>query len=213
MRNGEEGASGLRVLRNQRAAGTLRSRIHRGALMSKAGTGVTTQPVMHGVRAGRCRHMVGGSHLTHASRPLSIDCILGVPDIRCGWSALCRRTAPALDDWCPLLLLFADASPWKTRRNVGTAQSFGEHRSARASVRMTGLRRAAQRESVFTPATAWRGGRGAGWRNGGVRGGGPPPRRVAGWRGTGNWHGRKYASIYIGLSEPARALPRPSISI
>jgi len=31
--------------------------------MSKAGTGVTTQPVMHGVRAGRCRHMVGGSHL------------------------------------------------------------------------------------------------------------------------------------------------------
>jgi len=111
MRNGEEGAGGLRVLRNKRAAGTLRSRVRRGALMSRAGTGVTTQPVMRGVRAVRCRHMVGGSHLTHAARPLAVDCILGVPDIRCCWSALGRRTAPALHDWWPLLLLFADASP------------------------------------------------------------------------------------------------------
>jgi len=120
---------------------------------------VTTQRVMRGVRAVRCRHMDGGSHLTHAARPLAIDCIFGVPDIRCCWSALGRRTAPALHDWWPLLLLFADASPWQTRPNVGTAQSFGEQRSARASSSAPLLgpagtfRRAVQREGV--KPSAW----------------------------------------------------------
>jgi len=53
MRNGEEGAGGARVLRNKRAASILRSRVRRGALISRAGTGVTAQPDMRGVRAVR----------------------------------------------------------------------------------------------------------------------------------------------------------------
>ena len=111
MRNGEEGAGGTRLFRNKRAAGILRSRVRRGALMSRAGTGVSAQPDMRGVRAVRCRHMVGGSHLTHAVLPLAADCFLGVRCICCCWSALGRRTVPALHDWWPFLLLFADASP------------------------------------------------------------------------------------------------------
>jgi len=73
MKNVEEDAVGARVFRNQRAAGILRSRVRRGALMSRVGTGVNAQPDMRGVRVVRCRHMVCGLHLTHAALPLAAD--------------------------------------------------------------------------------------------------------------------------------------------
>jgi len=50
------------------------------------------------------------------------------------------------------------------QRILGTAQIFGEQRSARASVRAPALRRAAQREGASQPAARCRGGGGPGGR-------------------------------------------------
>jgi len=66
------------------------------------------------------------------------------------------------------------------QRKIGTAQSFGEQRTARASVRVPALRRAAQSETAFSLAAGWRG---AGPPGGSVGGSGAesrlPPRPPA----------------------------------
>jgi len=76
--------------------------------------------------------MVGGSHLTHAALPLAADRFLGVRYICCCWIALGGRTVPALHDWWPLLLLFADASPV----SAGSATVY-LHRHANTATRGT----------------------------------------------------------------------------